>query len=70
MSPERRGDSVRKKTQGREMSGEGTAMELAGAQINANDGEQWGGERNSEGGCAFRQRLSHNGECLASLFGD
>lgn len=26
------------------------------------------GERNGVGGCAFRQRLSQNGECPASLF--
>ena len=26
------------------------------------------GERDGEGGCAFRQRLSQNGECPASLF--
>lgn len=45
-------------------------MELAGAQINANDREQRGGKRKGEGGCAFRQRLCHHGECPVSLFGD
>lgn len=61
MSPERRGDSVRKKGKA-EMSGEEvTAMELAGAQINANGG-RWEG-RGPARGCARRQRLSQNGEC-------
>lgn len=42
-----------------------TAKELAGAQINANEGKAVG--RGTARGCAFRQRLSHNGECPASL---